>query len=62
MVRATQPPLYQIRDLLELRVYELGGIEVYRRKTDAPQDLRPPGRVDCGIVIIWPRQRGDEPW
>ena len=62
MVRATQPPLYQIRDLLELRVYELEGIEVYRRKTDAPQDLRPPGRVDCGLVIIWPRQRGDEPW
>ena len=45
----------------ELRLYELEGIELYRRVENAPPSIRP-SSTRCGFAVIWPRQRGDEPW
>jgi len=63
LVRGIAVPLYFLQDFMDRRVYELEGIEVYGRLVDAPLALRPTGTWrDCGIIVIWPRQWGDEPW
>jgi len=56
------PPLLQ--ELWNRPVHELEGIEVYRRFTSAPPDLRPVGPypATCSAVVIWPKRMGDEPW
>ena len=66
LVRGIEIPHYMshvLEEFMERRVYELEGIEVYSRVTDAPPPLRPTDFwPDCGLVVIWPRQVGDEPW
>jgi len=53
-----------LQELWSRPVHELEGVEVYRRFTSAPPDLRPVGPypATCSAVVIWPKRMGDEPW
>ena len=63
LVRGIELSPRVVEHFLDSHLLELEGIEVYARITDAPLELRPTDHWrDCGIVVIWPRQRGNEPW
>jgi len=64
LIRGTNIPGHFIEHWLSTPVYELEGLEVYRRYNEAPPALRPvdPPSGRCGAVVIWPRRMGDEPW
>jgi len=62
LFRGSPVPGPQYSVILELRLYELEGIEIYRRPENAPPDLRPIGNTPCGFAVVWPQRMGDEPW